>query len=63
MVKTSLLPGEKHLFKTVPIKEHNIKTRKERKNWRPDDIMQCLDAALPEVTVTAWVVKLPEAVH
>lgn len=63
LVKSSLLPGEKHLFKTVPIKEHNNKTRKERKNRRPDDITQCLDATSPEVTVTAWVVRLPEGVH
>lgn len=36
---------------------------KEGKNWRPDDSIQCLDAALPEVTITAWAVRLSELVH
>lgn len=42
-----MLPGEKHLLETIPTKEYNIKKRKERKNWRFEDAIQCLNAALP----------------
>lgn len=55
LMETCLLSSEKHLLEKVFIKEHNVKKRKG-----PDDVIQCLDAALPKVTITSWVVKLPE---
>lgn len=62
-METFLLSGEKHLLETVFIKEYNVKKRKERKNWRPDDVIQCLEAALPKVTITSWVAKVPKEMH